>query len=163
MQVYGSRLICLAVFGSVGRGNPRFDSDVDIPLVAADLPHGRLARMREFDRVEAELAPVLDVLRREGVQTELAPVFKTPAEVEAASPLFLDMVEDTRILYDRDGFLCGYLERLRRHLKQLGARRVSHAGAMTSQTLAQSCARLVVEMAGRVINPPDGSIPAPPV
>ncbi|MBE3577614.1 MAG: hypothetical protein IMX00_07970 [Limnochordales bacterium] len=48
---------------------------------------------------------------------------------QAASPLFLDMVEDARILYDRDGFLCGYLERLRRHLKQLGARRVSHAGA----------------------------------
>lgn len=129
LQVYGSRLVSLAVFGSVGRGTPRPDSDVDILLVADDLPRGRLARVYEFNQVEAALASVLGALRREGVETELAPVFKTPAEVEAGSPLFLDMVDDARILYDRDGFLCGYLERLRRRLEQLGARRIPHAGA----------------------------------
>lgn len=128
LQVYGSRLVSLAVFGSVGRGTPRPDSDVDILLVAENLPPGRMARVREFNRVETALAPMLGALRQEGVETELSPVFKTPAEVEAGSPLFLDMVDDARILYDRDGFLSGCLERLRRRLEKLGARRIPYAG-----------------------------------
>ena len=58
----------------------------------------------------------------------MSPIFKTPEEVEAGSPLFLDMVEDARILHDPDGFLAGYLERLRRRLAELGARRVPWQG-----------------------------------
>jgi hypothetical protein len=34
-----------------------------------------------------------------------SPVFKSPEEVEAGSPLFLDMVDDARILCDPEGFL----------------------------------------------------------
>ncbi|MBC7337187.1 MAG: nucleotidyltransferase domain-containing protein, partial [Clostridia bacterium] len=45
-EVYGERLVSLAVFGSVGRGTPRFDSDIDLLVVAAGLPRGRLARVR---------------------------------------------------------------------------------------------------------------------
>jgi len=51
-------------------------------------------------------------------------VFKTPEEAEAGSPLFLDMVDDARILYDCDGFLEELLERLRQRLAELGSRRV---------------------------------------
>lgn len=50
--VYGGRLISLAIFGSVGRGIPGFDSDIDFLIVARDLPAGRMKRIREFDRVE---------------------------------------------------------------------------------------------------------------
>jgi hypothetical protein len=55
---------------------------------------------------------------------DLSPVFKTPDEVERGSPLFLDMVEDARLLYDPEQFLAGYLDQLRARLQQLGARRV---------------------------------------
>ena len=57
------------------------------------------------------------------------PVFKTPEEVEAGSPLYLDMVEDARILVDPEGFLAGYLERLRVRLRVLGARRIRRGNA----------------------------------
>src|SRR5207244_12397001 len=53
---------------------------------------------------------------------------KTPEEVEAGSPLFLDMVEDARILHDEDGFLAAYLEGLRQRLVALGSRRVWRGG-----------------------------------
>src|SRR5881296_3289212 len=90
---YGPRLVSVAVFGSVGRGTQREDSDIDLLIVARDLPRGRTARV--------ELMPVA-----------LSPVLKTPEEVEAGSPLFLDMVEDAQILHDEGGFLAAYLERL---------------------------------------------------
>ena len=71
-------------------------------------------------RLEAWLAPP----RAELMPVALSPVLKTPEEVEAGSPLFLDMVEDARILHDEDGFLAAYLEGLRQRLVALGSRRV---------------------------------------
>jgi uncharacterized protein len=101
---YGDRLVSLVVFGSMGRGTARPDSDLDLLIVADDLPKGRIARVEEFAAVERALTLCLVEGRRAGFPTECSPVFKTPAEVMAGSPLFLDMVEDAKILYDRDGF-----------------------------------------------------------
>jgi predicted nucleotidyltransferase len=127
--VYGDRLVSLAVFGSVGRGVPRFDSDIDLLVVATGLSRRRLRRVEEFAAVEELLAPALSRAAVAGVKTALSPVFKTPAEVQAGSLLFLDMVEDARLLYDRDGFLAGFLIGLRERLQALGARRVRRGGA----------------------------------
>lgn len=63
-------------------------------------------------------------LRTEGIHTRLWPVFKTPFEVEKGSPLFLDMLEDGRILLDRDGLFGGILDRLKKRLGEMGARRI---------------------------------------
>jgi predicted nucleotidyltransferase len=126
---YGSRLVACAVFGSVGRGAPRGDSDIDLLLVARGLPRGRLKRVEEFLVVETRVDPALKPEEPGGAPIALSPVFKTPEEVESGSPLFLDMVEDARILYDPEGFLAGYLDRLRLRLRELGARRVRSGNA----------------------------------
>ena len=124
LAVYGERLVSLAVFGSVGRGTPGFDSDLDFLVIARDLPAGRMKRIREFDLVEERLAPFIDSLKREGIDTSLSPIIKSPEEASLGSPLFLDMVEDARILFDADGFFAGILARLNGRLKELGSRRV---------------------------------------
>jgi uncharacterized protein len=126
---YGGRLVACAVFGSVGRGTPRFDSDIDLLLVVRDLPHGRFNRVEEFLPIEARLEPALREDEPGCLPIALSPVFKTPEEVEAGSPLFLDMVDDARILWDPDGFLAGYLDRLRARLRRLGARRIRRGNA----------------------------------
>ncbi len=94
----------LAVFGSVRRGTPWPDSEVDLLIVGEDLPRGRVARVGDFAKSEADMGEMLRRLRSEGVTTELSPVLKTPSEVEEGSPLFLDMLEDARPLVDRDAF-----------------------------------------------------------
>ena len=127
--VFGQRLVALAIFGSVARGTPRSDSDVDLLVVVRDLPVSRLARVRQFEPVEARVAPVLEQLRRQGIYTELSPVLKTPEEVEAGSPLLLDMVFDARILWDPHRVLQKRLQRLRERLEALGARRVPFGGS----------------------------------
>jgi predicted nucleotidyltransferase len=123
-QRYGPRLVSVAVFGSVGRGTPHPESDLDLLIVADDLPDGRLQRVAEFRAVEAALSSHLAEARAAGLSPEVSPIFKTPAEAQRGSPLFLDMIEDARVLYDRGGFLQETLARFKARLDRLGARRI---------------------------------------
>lgn len=126
---YGPRLVACAVFGSVGRSTPREDSDVDLLIVARALPAGRFRRMAEFAGVEEEVASLLAPRVAGAARIELSPVFRTPEELEAGSPLFLDLVEDARILWDPQGVLAGFLDGLRARLAALGARRIWRGNA----------------------------------
>lgn len=126
---YGERLVTVAVFGSVGRGVMRHDSDVDLLIIARDLPRGRIKRVEEFEVVEEALAEFFHDLDGRGIHTALSPVFKTPEEVLPGSPLFLDMVEDARLLFDRDRFFARALDRLRARLAELGAKRIWRGNA----------------------------------
>lgn len=121
---YGPRLTSLAVYGSVGRKLMNQESDIDFLLVVDPLPNGRYRRVREFEAVERALGADLAEAGDYGIHTELSPVFKTPGEVRQGSPLFLDMVDDARILIDRGGFFQRELNGLRERLARLGARRI---------------------------------------
>lgn len=128
-QAYGERLVSLVVFGSVGRGTPRPDSDIDLLVVADPLPDGRLRRVAEFRVVEDALQSRVDSTRSAGIHVELSPVFKTPAEVRRGSPLFLDLTEDARLLFDRDDFFSRAMDQFRARLERLGARRIWRGSA----------------------------------
>ena len=117
---YGGRLVSLVVFGSVGRGTPRPDSDIDLLVVADPLPDGRIPRVREFDAIERSVASGGLANRA----NRMSPIFKTPVEVRRGSPLFLDMLDDSLILFDRGGFFTGELAALKGRLDKLGAKRI---------------------------------------
>jgi predicted nucleotidyltransferase len=126
---YGARLLALAVYGSVGRGTMREDSDVDLLLVARGLPRGRFERVAEFQDVEDRVAPLLRPAGPGAAPIELSPVFRTPEELEGGGLLYLDMTEDARILHDPEGLLAGFLDRFRARLGRLGARRIWRGNA----------------------------------
>ena len=100
----------VGVFGSVGRGTPGPYSDVDTLIIANPLQRGRGRRLRDFDAVEAALSDVLAAVARRGCYTTISPVIKTPEEAAAGSLLFLDMIDDLRLLYDREGFFRNQLD-----------------------------------------------------
>jgi predicted nucleotidyltransferase len=127
-QVYGQRLRALAVFGSVARGTPRPDSDIDLLLVVDDLPAGRRVRMDEFETVDRLLDPLVSAAQAQGVYTTLSPVLKTPQELDRGSLLDLDMIDEARILLDPDQVLHRHLQALSARLATLGARKVERGG-----------------------------------
>jgi len=122
---YGARLISALVYGSVGRGTQKFESDVDLLIVAEPLPRGRMARVRDFSPVEDSLESKIRSMEKMGIFTTLAPIFKTSAEVHRGSLLFLDMIDDGRILYDRSGFWKTYRKTLLARLRRLGAKKIN--------------------------------------
>ncbi|MCS7248448.1 MAG: nucleotidyltransferase domain-containing protein [Anaerolineales bacterium] len=115
---YGERLVSLVIYGSLGRGTATPESDVDLLIVAENLPKGRIPRVQDFLGIEWQLREEFNF------HFELSPVFKTPAEVQVGSPLFLDMTEDAILLFDRNRFFERFLESLRERLRKLGAKRV---------------------------------------
>lgn len=120
---FGNRLVSLVLFGSVARGEATPHSDIDMLIVVSGLPPGRLARQRLLEPVDQVVDPLLAELREQGIWTDLSPVLKTPEEARRITPLYFDMVEDARILYDRDGFFAAVLDELRAAFRRLGAKR----------------------------------------
>ncbi len=121
---YGARLLTLAGYGSVARGTFSPLSDFDFLLAADGFADGNPPRYQEFKAVEKALEPDLAKCRAAGWEISLRPVFKSPAAVEYGSPLFLDMVDDARILFDRDGFFAQRLALMRERMQMLGSKRI---------------------------------------
>ncbi len=127
---YGKRLVSIVVFGSVARGTYRQDSDIDLLLIVEPLPKGRIRRVDEFlYNVENRLEEVFKKMRDKGIFIDISPVIKTPREALMGSPLFIDMVEDAKIIYDRKDFFKNILDKLRTRLDQLGAKRIWRANS----------------------------------
>src|SRR2546428_9921451 len=82
---YGDRLVAVAVFGSVGRGTPRDDSDVDLLIVARDLPEGRMRRVEQFLPMEARLERALQSIQGAGAPALLSPVSRPPGQASRGS------------------------------------------------------------------------------
>ncbi len=120
LRHYGRDLISLAVFGSVARGEARPDSDLDVMIVARNLPAGRMKRAGQFVAVEAQA-------RTEAAGILISPVFKTPEELERGSPLLFDMTEHVALLHDKEGYLANRIAEVRRRLRNLGAHKVRGA------------------------------------
>jgi len=85
--VYGERLVSIALYGSVARGMRRHDSDVDLLVVARDLPRRSLKRVEEFEAIEEAMAEDFRRGVSHEINTTLSPVLKTPEEVMAGNPV----------------------------------------------------------------------------
>jgi predicted nucleotidyltransferase len=129
VATYSERLVALAIFGSWARGAATPASDLDLLVVAEPLPPSRMKRVREFRPVaDATRAVRSRVWSAEGPEIELAPVFKTPHELAAGSPLYLDMTLWRVVLADRDDMLETFLKGLSGRMQALGSRRVPFKG-----------------------------------
>jgi len=123
LATWGERLVSLVVFGSVARGEAREDSDVDLLVVGANLPRQRFKRQELFELAEQFVEPLIEGLRSKGLNLDLSPVILDVEEARRHRPIYLDMVMDAVIVYDRGGFFEGVLKGLAERLEALGAER----------------------------------------
>jgi hypothetical protein len=68
------------------------------------------------------------MMAKRGIHPYFSPVIKNMEEVKQGSPLFLDMTEDVKILYDRDNFFQNYISDLKKRLNKLGSKKVYFKG-----------------------------------
>lgn len=119
-----NRLVSVVIYGSIARGQMRKDSDIDLLIVADDLPNSRFERIDIFNKVEDLLLEDLEKLYENNYIITFSPIIKTPKEAKKIFSLYLDIVEDGVIIYDKDNFFEKILDRLMQRLKELGAERV---------------------------------------
>lgn len=116
ISYYGKRLISIVIYGSLARGTATPESDIDMILIVKGLHKRKMKRIEEFIKnIEDKLGDM---------PFYISPIFKTPEEASHGSPLFIDMVYDSIILYDKDDFFKQILERLRQRLEGHGSIRV---------------------------------------
>jgi predicted nucleotidyltransferase len=121
-RVFGDNLVSLVLFGSYARGDPSCDSDLDV-LVVVDEVGDRWELHKLLDMVEKDLELVLNKLRLRGFQPVLSPIVLARDQARRFRPLYIDLVFDARIIYDREGFMEKVLSSIRERLESLGARR----------------------------------------
>lgn len=128
-KVYGESLLGLLLFGSVARGDARFDSDVDLLLIADRLPPRRRQRLEALRGEAVEpLEEARDALFLRGYPAEISWIFRTPGELGEGAPFFLDLPEEGEILFERAKFVSDFLRRIERMRRREGARKIAVAG-----------------------------------
>jgi predicted nucleotidyltransferase len=111
-------LISVVLFGSVAREDFKEDSDIDLLIVAKELPHEYSTRIDLF-------IPIVEEVRKKIPKNPFIQIY--PLSVEEASknrPIYLDMLTDAIILYDEDEFMANVLKRLWEKLVKLGAKKI---------------------------------------
>ncbi|MFQ5611253.1 MAG: nucleotidyltransferase domain-containing protein [Anaerolineae bacterium] len=119
-NLLGPSLVAIVLYGSWARGEARPGSDVDLFLVARNLPEDR------FDRA---------VYLRQAVagcgSLPVSILAKEPAQFEAHfPPLYLDIGLDGIIIDDSGGYMARKLARIREIIDQAGLYRVRQEGEL---------------------------------
>lgn len=125
LRVYSGAVIALALFGSAARGEVGHESDLDLLLVV-DHRFGTLlddawTRAR-VARSSTELR--LEEWERTGHFHQVQVVVAERSDLDRPGPLFLDLPEEARILWDPSGILRRSLRRFASRLRSAGARRM---------------------------------------
>lgn len=123
---YSDELVSLVLYGSVARGEADKQSDVDLIIVLENPPDEYYKRSERVIGVlkELEKDKEFQSLKKNDYAVYFKPIIFSRKEAEESRYLFLDVVEDGIILYDRGNFFKDRLRSLGKRLKDLGAKRI---------------------------------------
>lgn len=126
-EEYKDEIISVVLYGSVARGEAKPNSDLDLILVIEDpLSSYEKSTKRLILKVENSLKDGEEFrnLVKSGFYPDLRPIILSRSEASMNRYIFLDLIEDAIILFDRNNFFKERLEILKRRLKELKSKKM---------------------------------------
>jgi hypothetical protein len=117
---YGGRLVSVALFGSLARGNATPSSDIDILLVVEGLQKRIGERQDEISQLKLQFYTMPEHWL---LPASISPVLYTPDEARDFHDIYLDMTRHVVILLDRSDLLTEKLAELSTRLHGLKSER----------------------------------------
>jgi len=125
LKTYGGRLISVVLYGSVARGTARENSDLDLLAVIEGLPENFSERIGEIIGViKSARDKKIKLWLEKGIFANVQIIPLLPSEARAHQPLYLDLLFDSVVLFDR-GLIKEVFEEMRLRLRELNAKRVT--------------------------------------
>lgn len=120
-EYYGDQLVSLVIFGFYARKENRLSSDLDILIVLkANKP--RCERIKEFvENIEMSLEYLTQKLIDEGISIDMSPLILSEEEAKYFNPIYLDMVEYSIIIVDKNNFIKNMLKEVREQIEEWGS------------------------------------------
>ncbi len=125
LKTYEERLISVVLYGSVARGTAKKNSDLDILAVIEGLPENFSERIREMiEVIISAREEKMKLWLEKGIFANVQIIPLLPSEARAHQPLYLDLLFDSVVLFDR-GLIKEVFEELKLRLQELKAKRVT--------------------------------------
>ncbi len=122
---YKDRLISICVYGSAARGTAGPTSDVDLLLVVEGLRGSVGKRLQELYESISGIENERKLLSASGHFADISLFPLSPSESASFLPIYLDIIDEGVIIYDKANFLENVLTRCRSMLTEAGAEKVS--------------------------------------
>lgn len=126
LKLLGDDLISIVLYGSIARGEAHENSDMDVVIVASNLPRGFSERVDKLYPIKKACQGAKIRLwegKRIYCSIQIYPLL--PEELDDFRPIFLDITTDGRLLFDRRNFMEKKLDEWRERLSKLGARKIN--------------------------------------
>jgi predicted nucleotidyltransferase len=128
-QVFKDELVALVLYGSYARGEQKKSSDIDLLIVLKKIDD-RYEVFKKFIQVEKILEQSFyKKLKEKGFDPYISPVFLDVENATRFRPLYIDIVFDAKILYDKDNIMKETFERVKKRLEELGAKRIKYGNS----------------------------------
>lgn len=122
LERFGDELISLVLYGSVARGTARKESDIDLLIIVKDAPEVYYKRLEPVIDIELKLRE--EAFETTGAALMFSSMVLSKEEAMENRNIFLDMIDTSIILYDKNNFFKNRLKELKKRLLQLGSKKV---------------------------------------
>lgn len=121
-ETFGDKLISFVLYGSVARGTAGEESDIDLLIILKDAPSLYYERLQPVIDIELKLRE--EISKTTVVPPILSSIILSMEEAKENRNIFLDMIDASIILYDKERFFKNRLKELKNRLLELGSKKI---------------------------------------
>lgn len=119
-------LVSAVLFGSIARGEGRKESDIDLLVILEEAPDIYYERLKPFVEIGLKLedSQIYEECMKKGAMPFFSYLILSRKEANENRYIFLDMIDNSIVLYDKNDYFRKRLESLKQRLSFLGSKRV---------------------------------------